>query len=159
MSDQYVTTTIWGRTDWAGLNEIAEAMSEDGVGFDWGENVGFHEKAETVDLIAGFDLDEGLTVYDDTSKNGRMNAVEETCASLGLTYVRVGQASDGDDATVTWKTPSMAEPRTLPSDSEGRPIVTVCAIDAALEEPDPLTALRAMIADLRVPQPEPLLIA
>lgn len=149
MGSTKAAITIGGSLDADGLHDLAEVLSSQAIGFDWDDPV-----SDDAAVVAGElaqRTGEPLLVMDSLSGTTASAPLFEACRRLGLTFVAALDPYEDLNAAAIYWTPEMDVPRTVPTDEEGRPVVDVARIEAALSDPDPVQAVRSMLAPLRLP--------
>lgn len=146
MSENHVSIRIGGPIRESDLGDLADAISIDGVGFDWGDAAYMLPDQEIVGrLRETIAAEPHLNLFDDMCSGATMDHVEAFCREHGLQFVSTLDPNRGDEGQVRWWKPGMDQVETAVSDGDGVPLISATAIEEALVSPDPVQAVRALI--------------
>jgi hypothetical protein len=127
------------------LGELMEAIVNEGVSLEWGEDLMNDYDVGEIIQIAGDGMH--LCLYDHRS-SGTMEWIRTACQSLGLSYIEYADPTIEDQAQrISWWTPDMGHERQC-AGVHDEPALALNAVSAVK---DNIPALAALLADHTLP--------
>ncbi len=147
-----VSITIGGPIAEVDIEDLAEAITNDSAGHDWGDY--FRSDEEAAEYIReALNSGDRLDINDSESSCGTFDSIESACREMGLTYYRSDSGGGEHGGTGAYWDPDRKRQKEFSVGNDGEPTMSLSAMKFLADKG---TNLQEIIAALEIPTIPPL---